>query len=330
MNPHIGKGAPFLVATAVVATTTSSYSEDRVGASANAPRTAKPPSEVRTSSNRPPAIADDSRWRKIDAITTDGQRLLRKSLDEIPRPADIKYLWVGGGFDDSEAVALARFSALNLLFLPGYPDGRPSDLSDVGLKAIAGVGTLKSLTFGSDRITDAGFAELRSLTALKGLQLRAERITDAAVGCLAELPSLREVYLWAPCVTDSGLAALARRGTLTKIVVWGTAATGTGFRTFPSQCALSDVGGNFTDEGLAAISELGRSIRSVSVFGEQATDAGLAHLSKLPLLTRVGLFDTRVTDAAVDKFLEQRGEKTRVYRDIKRFPLTAAEDSEGN
>ena len=43
-------------------------------------------------------------------------------------------------------------------------------------------------------------------------------------------------------------------------------------------------------------------LEELGLSGNAITDAGLTHLAELPNLKRVTLYDTKVTDAGVDKF----------------------------
>lgn len=67
------------------------------------------------------------------------------------------------------------------------------------------------------------------------------------------------------------------------------------------QCNASIVGTNFSDSDLEKLTAVGANLRWLDLGGTGVTDAGLAHLARMPNLTRLHLERTRITDAGLER-----------------------------
>ena len=83
-----------------------------------------------------------------------------------------------------------------------------SKVTDVGLKALAGMKHLKELHLEGTGITDAGLDQLKDLEELEYINLYSTKVTDAGMARLAALSKLKAIYLWQSGVTKAGVAAL--------------------------------------------------------------------------------------------------------------------------
>ncbi|WP_395736792.1 c-type cytochrome domain-containing protein [Prosthecobacter sp.] len=83
-----------------------------------------------------------------------------------------------------------------------------SKVTDAGLKAVAGMKTLKELHLEGTTIGDAGLDQLKGLTELEYINLYNTKVTDAGLAKLAGLSKLKAIYLWQSGVTKAGVAAL--------------------------------------------------------------------------------------------------------------------------
>jgi hypothetical protein len=101
------------------------------------------------------------------------------------------------------------------LLAPGVPFGL--DLQDVsiitgvtnaGLKELAGLKSVHTLSLGGTRVTDAGLKELAGLQNLQSQDLFGTRVTHAGLQALAGLKSLHTLVLSQTQLTDAGAAAL--------------------------------------------------------------------------------------------------------------------------
>ncbi len=106
------------------------------------------------------------------------------------------------GVTDGDLAALQGLTHLRDLNLDH------SEVSDEGMKVLAGLDSLVKLSLTNTQVTDAGLAELRPLTGLEFLRLDRLPITDAGLAHLAAFPQLRELSLYKTNITDAGLAHL--------------------------------------------------------------------------------------------------------------------------
>jgi internalin A len=83
-------------------------------------------------------------------------------------------------------------------------------VKDAGLKELARLKSLQSLSLYNTKITNAGLKELAGLTSLQSLNLGGTKVTDAGLKELAGLTTLETLSLFGTQVTDAGVAALQR------------------------------------------------------------------------------------------------------------------------
>ncbi len=166
-----------------------------------------------------------------------------------------------------------------------------TDITEAGLKELAGLKNLASLKLAARRvgltpgtnvpqpgpITDKGLKELASLTNLTALDLRSSAVSDAGLKELAPLKKLASLNLQYTAVSDAGLKDLAPLKNLSSLNLQHT--------------AVSDVG----------LKELARFQRlyTLELSGRQISDAGLKSLAELKNLTSLFLTDTSVTNAGI-------------------------------
>ena len=85
-----------------------------------------------------------------------------------------------------------------------------SNITDAGLKEVAKLQNLKYLSLDNTRITDAGLKEVAKLQNLKWLMLDRTNITDAGLKEVAKLQELVQLYLYHTKITYEGLAELKK------------------------------------------------------------------------------------------------------------------------
>ena len=103
-------------------------------------------------------------------------------------------------------------------------------VTDAGLKELAGLKNLQSLNLGWTKVTDAGLKELAGLKSLQSLNLGWTKVTDAGLKELAGLKSLQTLYLEATQVTDAGLKELAGLKSLQALYLNHTQVTDAGLK----------------------------------------------------------------------------------------------------
>ncbi len=156
-------------------------------------------------------------------------------------------------------------------------DLRHTEVTDAGLKELAGLKSLQTLDLWGSKVTDAGLKELAGLKSLQTLELRNTQVTDAGLKELARLKSLQSLNLWGTKVTDAGLKELAGLKSLQLL-------------------ALGDT--KVTDAGLKELAGL-KSLQLLALFRTHVTDAGLKELAGLKSLQTLSLESTKVTDAGI-------------------------------
>jgi len=125
-------------------------------------------------------------------------------LAKLPAPATEFGLNLGyTQVTDAGLKELAGLKSLQSLYLHG------TKVTGAGLKELAGLKSLQSLTLRFTQVTDAGLKHLAGLKSLQTLDLRSTKVTDAGLKHLAGLKSLQTLNLSFTQVTDAGLKELA-------------------------------------------------------------------------------------------------------------------------
>ncbi|HKB40357.1 MAG TPA: hypothetical protein VKD72_28260, partial [Gemmataceae bacterium] len=83
-----------------------------------------------------------------------------------------------------------------------------TQVTDAGLKELAGLKNLQELDLGHTQVTGVGLKELNELKDLQWLDLSRTKLTDAGLMQLKGLKKLRSLYLRKTEVTDAGVTAL--------------------------------------------------------------------------------------------------------------------------
>ena len=87
---------------------------------------------------------------------------------------------------------------------------RYTQVTDAGLKELAGLKSLHTLGLSGTQVTDAGLKELAGLKSLHTLYLSETQVTGAGLKELAGLKSLHTLYLSYTKVTGAGVAELQK------------------------------------------------------------------------------------------------------------------------
>ena len=97
---------------------------------------------------------------------------------------------------------------------PGKPvislDLYNTQVTDAGLKELAGLKNLTDLVLVCKQETDAGLKELAGLQNLTYLELYSESVMDAGLKEFAALKNLTSLYLYNTKVTDAGMKELRK------------------------------------------------------------------------------------------------------------------------
>jgi hypothetical protein len=196
-----------------------------------------------------------------------------------------------------------------------------SDVTDAGLKELAGLRNLARLMLVRTPVTDAGLKELRRLNNLTALNLSQTKVTDAGVKELASLKNLATLDVTFTPVTARGLRDLGSNGTLAVTLSNYTLVTDAKLRVLREldllhvltdakgkdgadpKCgneviALSLAKSPVTDDGLQELAGL-KNLATLDLNGTKVTDRGLTELASFNNLTMLDLRHTKVTAAGV-------------------------------
>ncbi len=178
-----------------------------------------------------------------------------------------------GMITDAFIARLATVGSLRDLVFNG------SDFSDAGVRQLAGLPHLRSLTLfhpsrGRADFTGAGIAALATLPDFERLTVAGGTVGDAALTAIAALPRLRELRLWHNLETVDGLRSLARLTQLRTLTL-GQRLPGRE-ATPPSLC----------DAALAAIAGIA-SLEELSLQQAHLTVEALSGLKQLPKLRKL-------------------------------------------
>ncbi len=168
-----------------------------------------------------------------------------------------------------------------------------SDITDEGMKSFQRTPHLTVLSLNARQISDRGLAHLAGLKGLVHLHLNGKGITDASMVHLAGLTNLRTLRLAGTQVTDAGLQQLVGLTDLEQLDLTN------------SQVSLA---------GLEKMTQRFW-LRDLNLTGNPVLAAGLFQLEKFPVLNRLDLSQTYVTDSGLgaladdDRWLDQIGHR---------------------
>jgi Leucine-rich repeat (LRR) protein len=199
----------------------------------------------------------------------------------------------GPDIDDQILEEVGRLPELRILELVD------ADVTDAGLRHLAGLGKLVSLSLrGCRRITGAGLKAIAGLQALRALDLSGTRVDDAGLARLGRRPGLRHLGLAGLGITDAGLRALGPLPALVSLDLHGTPVTDAGLASLGAMPGLRRALLAETAVGDGALRHLAasRGLRVLDLDGTAVTDAGAAFLARLPDLRRLSLRHAHLTD----------------------------------
>ncbi len=217
-------------------------------------------------------------------------------LAKLPVPAQAFGLsFTGTQVTDEGLKGLAGLKSLQVLYLAG------TQVTDAGLKELAMLKSLQVLDLYKTQVTDAGLKELAALKNLQFLDLNRTQITDVGLKDLAGLNSLQLLYLANNKVTDVGLKELAGLNSLQTLYLEGTQVTDAGLKELAGLRSLQRLDLSSTQVTGVGLKELTamKSLQRLDLSSTPVTDAGLKELAGLKSLQELDLRDTQITDAGL-------------------------------
>lgn len=209
----------------------------------------------------------------------------------------------GGGFTDE---MLGGLVAADLLHAGHYGD-LPMTASGASSKRPTRVEEVTALTLNYTQVTDEGLKHLAGLTNLRDLELAETRVTGTGFRHLTGLKNLTALDLRNCQTTEEGLAAVAGVENLGTLELWGQAVTAGGVKHLAGLKKLRKLYLStevVTDEVLAALVDTGL-LRALTGMGrDRRPHWGVrsymhpegAFPARLDDVTYLNLIDTRVTD----------------------------------
>jgi hypothetical protein len=131
-------------------------------------------------------------------------------------------------------------------------------ITDEGLRPLALLPQLKTVSVSHTRLTDAALEPLTAARGLEVLRLDRTAVKDPGMRLVGALPNLKELSLWKCFITDRGLAPLARLKKLERLSLDETL---------------------ITNAGLKHLSGLTR-LKYLSLWKTKVTDAGVRDLKQ--------------------------------------------------
>jgi Leucine-rich repeat (LRR) protein len=223
----------------------------------------------------------------------------------------------------------------------------PLKVTDAGLKAIAGLTSLRRVSIMNQPFTDAGIAHLAGLKNLEELWLDFnDRLGDGSLETAGGLTKLRVLRFYSAPLTDAGIATIKNLAQLEDLPL-GRAHIGdesmktigqfTKLKTLDLQSArITDVGMDrlknlqlhwicitntpITTKGLTALGQM-KDLEWLIAQGTQIDDDAMNTVAGFKKLTSLYISRTKITDAG---FAKLRGQVDVSNLDIKEVPLTDA------
>lgn len=174
------------------------------------------------------------------------------------------------------------------------------EITDEGLRRLAGASRLRSLHLREAKVIGLAFKDLASLTRLEEVDLYLTDFNDDGAHCLAALPSIRSLDLSMTKITSAALADISTIRQLSTLSLWATAVDDASLRYLAKLPCLSRLNLGYTrisDAGLGALGDC-RSLKEVGIGHCPISDAGLMHLAALPSLEMVDLSEAGSVTAA--------------------------------
>jgi hypothetical protein len=189
---------------------------------------------------------------------------------------------------DAGMKKLAGLKHLSVLYLTG------SDVTEMGLKELAGLGNLTTISLSRDQLTDGALRTLREIGLLHTLSRAWAK--DKPRPKNAE--DVFKIFLYGTPITDSALKELAVLSNLDGLFIGETNVTDAGLKQMPgfkllTRLDLQDT--KVTDAGLKELVRL-PALAGLELSQTKVTDAGLKELARLKNLTKLYVFHTSVTE----------------------------------
>ncbi|MBX9693070.1 MAG: hypothetical protein K2Z81_11845 [Cyanobacteria bacterium] len=173
------------------------------------------------------------------------------------------------------ATNLSKISSLEVLAL------NQTRFGDNGIDPLSSLPALNAKNLNNTRVSDAGANALPKFERLQALRVAGTRITSHSLEQISRIKNLNWLdFAFNQIVSSHDLMPLKSCKTLRKLIL--------------SRCAL-------TDSDLIVVSSFSQ-INELHLDGNEISDAGFKHLTKLKSLKKLSLLDCKVSADAVKRF----------------------------
>jgi Leucine-rich repeat (LRR) protein len=174
---------------------------------------------------------------------------------------------------------------------------------DIGVRRLAGLGTLRHLDLSGTPLSGSGLAGVRQMQELSILNLQGcVRLRPESLAVLRDVVQLTDLDLGGcGLLTDAALLHLRSLQGLTRLSLERLEIGDVGVLYLAELIGLSRLDVSWTrlgDAGLARLCAL-KGMRELLLSGTRITDVGLARLAQLPGLSELSLSSTAVTDVGL-------------------------------
>lgn len=243
-----------------------------------------------------------SKIEKLAVISLASSQITDAGIDKL---ADIKTLEEINISEmrQIDGTGLKRFSQLPNLKRLKLLD---TPIPDTALRHLKGLEHLQELSLSvntfQSRITDLGLKELVALRSLKRLSLGGSGITDVGLEVIAKLNTLEHLELNYTSIGNNGLKHCREMKNLKHLNLGGTRVDNDGLKYLQDHPSLTNLGLgnlNISDDGLRHL----RKTRLENIFlnSERITDQGLRHLQEIKTLQYLNLYESKVTRAGIQQ-----------------------------
>jgi Leucine-rich repeat (LRR) protein len=183
-----------------------------------------------------------------------------------------------------------------------------TDIADEGLRFVGDITTLRGLGFGDTERQSIDFKHLAKLHNLVSLHVCAARsVKPKRITVLSQLDNLGSLSLSHMAIDDQDAAAIARIKNLKRLNLSSTDVTDEGIRVIvrdiPKIEYLSLNNTAISDRAVAEIGKLSH-LEKLFVGKCSVSDQGLEYLANVKSLKTLDLINTKVSDFAVQRYVE--------------------------
>lgn len=181
------------------------------------------------------------------------------------------------------------------------PEAIAEWVKKLGGKATIREGAVVEVDLSRTPVTDTQLQHLKPLTGLQSLNVGTTEVGDLGVSSLASLTELRSLNLSHTMTSDKGLAVVAKLPRLKELAVRYTLVENVVAP--PEVEILSLEGCSIGDDAIEKLAGLTK-LHQLDLSYTEVTDAGIAHLTKLPALKFLDLNATELSDDALKEIAQ--------------------------